>query len=93
MRDLIELKIGRLNDEERDTLDAAAVIGFEFTASLLAAVLEEKRIKLLKRLAVLERKYRLLRSSGKNAFQFSSPQFRRGAIPSINMSHRRCATN
>ena len=72
VRELSNLKLGRLDEEQRETIEAAAVLGFEFGASLLAAVLEEKRIKLLKRLAVLERKHRLLRSSGKDSFRFAS---------------------
>ncbi|MGH7163294.1 MAG: serine/threonine-protein kinase PknK [Planctomycetota bacterium] len=74
VKDLLALKLAQLDDESREMLEAAAVLGFEFRASLLAAVLEEKRITLLKQLAVLERKYRLVRSSGKDSFRFAHRQ-------------------
>ncbi|MCZ6573003.1 MAG: tetratricopeptide repeat protein [Planctomycetota bacterium] len=72
LRDLIARKLQELEPDEREMLDAAAVQGAEFEASLLAAATGQKRIRLLKRLAVLERKHRLVLSSGKNAFRFAS---------------------
>jgi tetratricopeptide (TPR) repeat protein len=73
-RDLVGLKLGRLDDAQRETLEIAAVLGYEFDAGLLAEVLGEERITLLKRLAALERKHRLLGSSGKSGFRFASRQ-------------------
>jgi len=72
IRDLFARRLAALDDEERETLEAAAACGPEFEATLLAAVLETKKIRLLKRLAVLERKHRLITSSGRNAFRFAS---------------------
>ncbi len=83
LQDLANLKLGRLDDDQRETLEAAAVLGYEFEASVLGAVLEEKRIKLLKRLATLERKHRLIRSSGKNSFRFTSRQLYEATYESI----------
>ncbi|MHC4135197.1 MAG: serine/threonine-protein kinase [Planctomycetota bacterium] len=72
LRTLLSLKLAGLDDELTETLLAAAVQGPEFDASLLAAVTKQKRIRLLKRLALLERKHRLLLSAGKSAFRFAS---------------------
>ncbi|MHC4548874.1 MAG: serine/threonine-protein kinase [Planctomycetota bacterium] len=74
VRDLVALKLAVLDDEQRETLEVAAALGVEFEASLLAVVLEERPIKLLQRLAGLERKHRLLTSSGKRSFRFASRQ-------------------
>jgi tetratricopeptide (TPR) repeat protein len=72
LRALLALKLAGLEEELTGTLEAAAVQGPEFDASLLSAVTKQKRIRLLKRLAVLERKHRLLLSAGKSAFRFAS---------------------
>ncbi|MHC4224724.1 MAG: tetratricopeptide repeat protein, partial [Planctomycetota bacterium] len=72
VHDLVALKLGALKEEQRETLEVAAILGMEFDASLLADVLEEKPFELLQRLAGLERKFRLLRSSGKSSFRFAS---------------------
>ena len=71
---LIHFKLANLDEEQRETLETAAILGHEFQASVLAKMLEERRIKLLKRLALLERKYRVLRSSGKDSFRFATRQ-------------------
>lgn len=71
-REVVSLKLGRLDEDERETLEAAAVIGRDFDAALLAAVLDQNRIHLLKRLAVLERKHRLVVSAGKGRLRFAS---------------------
>jgi len=86
--DVFALKLGRLDEEQRETLEAAAVLGPEFSASLLAGVLEERRIKLLKRLALLERKHRLLASSGKDSFRFVKRQVQESIYQSISPALR-----
>jgi len=73
LRSLLAIQLDGLDDDLRATLDAAAVQGAEFDASLLASVTGVRRLRLLKRLAVLERKHRLLRSSGRSSFRFASP--------------------
>jgi tetratricopeptide (TPR) repeat protein len=72
LREVVGLRLGRLDEEARETLEAAAVLGFEFEAPLLAAVLGQNRISLLKRLAVLERRNRLVVGFGKSSFRFAS---------------------
>jgi tetratricopeptide (TPR) repeat protein/predicted Ser/Thr protein kinase len=87
-RDLVGLKLGRLDDEQRETLEAAAVLGYEFDAGLLADVLGEQKIRLLKRLATLERKHRLLVSSGKSSFRFAGRQVYEAVYDSITPALR-----
>jgi hypothetical protein len=72
----------------RETLEVAAILGMEFDASVLADVLEEKPFELLERLAGLERKFRLLRSSGKSAFRFGSRQLFDGTYEGITPALR-----
>ncbi len=69
------LLLVRLVDVEADSmqlLEAAAAQGPEFEATLLAAVTGQKRLRLLKRLAVLERRHRILESAGRGSFRFAS---------------------
>jgi len=87
-RDLVGLKLGRLDDEQRETLEAAAVLGYEFDAGLLADVLGDQKIKLLKRLAALERKHRLLVSSGKSSFRFAGRHVYEAVYDSITPALR-----
>ena len=76
LRSLLAMQIDALDEELRATLEAAAVQGAEFSASLLARVTGLRKLRLLKRLAVLERKHRLLSSSGKSSFRFATPGLR-----------------
>jgi tetratricopeptide (TPR) repeat protein len=88
-RDLLAIRVRGLDEELRETIDAAAVLGEEFDSSLLAAASGQKRIRLLKKLALLERKHRLLVSSGKNAFRFASHGLHRVIYDAIDMAARR----
>jgi tetratricopeptide (TPR) repeat protein len=88
VRDLLTLKLAGLDEEQRETLEVAAVIGFEFQASLLADVLGEEPIELLQRLARLERRHRLLESSGKSTFHFASRQLYEAVYESISPALR-----
>lgn len=74
VRDLAALKLASLDEQQRETLEVAAILGAEFDASLLAEVLGTKLIELLQRLAGLERQQRLVLSSGRNSFRFSRRQ-------------------
>jgi len=62
--DLIRARIADLAEEERELLDIASCLGFEFDPLLVGEVLGIARIPLLKRFAQIERKHRLVRSSG-----------------------------
>jgi serine/threonine protein kinase/tetratricopeptide (TPR) repeat protein len=88
VRDLVGLKLSRLEEDQRETLEAAAILGYEFDAGLLAAVLGQNRIHLLKRLAGLERKQRLLVGSGKSAFRFAGRQIYETVYEGINPALR-----
>jgi serine/threonine protein kinase/tetratricopeptide (TPR) repeat protein len=88
MRDLVTLRLSRLEDEQRETLEAAAVIGYEFDAPLLAAVLGENRLQLLKRLAALERRHRLLVGAGGSAFRFATRALYEATVGAINPALR-----
>jgi len=83
LQDLVNLRLGKLDEDQREVLEAASILGYVFEASLLASVLEVKKIKLLQRLAVLERKFRLLKSSGRNSFRFVSHQLHEAVYESI----------
>jgi tetratricopeptide (TPR) repeat protein len=72
VRDLVTLRLAALDEEQRETLEAAAVLGFEFDASLLAEVLDESPIEISQRLADLDRNHRLLAGSGRDSFRFRS---------------------
>jgi tetratricopeptide (TPR) repeat protein len=71
-RDLLLAALAGLDEAQRQLLEAAAVQGAEFEASLLASVSGQRRIQLLKSLAVLERKHRAIASAGRDSFRFSS---------------------
>ncbi|MCE9635250.1 MAG: protein kinase [Planctomycetes bacterium] len=65
VRDLIQTQIARLADDDREVLDVASVLGAEFDPEVLAEVLGQPKIALLKKLSSLERKHRLIRAVGR----------------------------
>ena len=89
LRSLLELKLKDLDDELREPLEAAAVLGVEFAPALVAAVTGVRRIRLLKRLAALERKHRLLVSVGRSSFRFARPGLQRVVYDQMEESRRR----
>jgi len=88
LQDLVNLRLGKLDEDQREVLEAAAILGYLFDAPLLASVLEVKKIKLLQRLAVLERKFHLIKSSGRSAFRFASHQLQEAVYESISPALR-----
>ena len=88
LQDLVNLRLGKLDEDQREVLEAAAILGYMFDAPLLAAVLEVKKIKLLQRLAVLERKFHLIKSSGRSSFRFVSHQLQEAVYESISPALR-----
>ena len=58
--DVIVRRINALKDEERDILECASVMGEVFTSSVVENVSRLSRIKLLKTLSNIERKYHLI---------------------------------
>jgi len=63
--DLVNARVADLDEAERDLLDVAACCGFEFSPGLVGDVLGLARIPTLKRFAQIERRHRLVRTSGR----------------------------
>ncbi|MHC4491830.1 MAG: serine/threonine-protein kinase [Planctomycetota bacterium] len=61
VRDLIEGRLRGLTENQRAILDAGAVQGMEFDPSLVAEVVEEKRVRVFRDLAEIERRHGLVR--------------------------------
>ncbi len=72
VRDLVNLRLAGLDDEQRELLETAAALGASFDPALLAAVLEEDQDEMLPRLAALMAHNRLLASPGPDEFRFAS---------------------
>ena len=69
VRDVISRRIRLLGEEERDILDCASIVGEEFSTNLIERVTGLDRLRLLKRLNNVERKYQLIHSfDGKYRF-------------------------
>ena len=60
--DVIRRRLNRLNEDEREILDFAAVAGSEFTSNLLARATGLGRVQLLRQLRKLEQIHRLIHS-------------------------------
>lgn len=63
IHDVISRRINILKEEERDILDCASVVGEEFSSDLIENVTGLNRLRLLKKLNNIERKYQLIHSS------------------------------
>jgi tetratricopeptide (TPR) repeat protein/predicted regulator of Ras-like GTPase activity (Roadblock/LC7/MglB family) len=64
VRDVIVRRLGRLKENERGTLDYAAVAGEEFSPVILSEVMGGEKIHTLKILSTLEHRHRLIRPEG-----------------------------
>jgi predicted ATPase len=62
LQDLVDHRLAGIGEEERELLELAAVEGEAFSAEVLAAVLEERKIRVLRRLQGLERRTRLVQA-------------------------------
>ena len=72
IRDVISRQIHILKEEERDILDCASVVGEAFSSELIERVTSLDRLRLLKKLNNVERKYQLIHSfDGKFRFDHS----------------------
>jgi predicted ATPase len=63
--DLIQARISDLEEEDRDLVDVASCCGFEFDPLLVASALGMEQIPAMKRFARIEKRHRLIRSSGR----------------------------
>ncbi len=64
--DLVKTRVAGLSEEDRELLDVASCVGFEFDPLLIADVAGVGHLPILKRLAQIERQHRLVRASGSN---------------------------
>ena len=63
--DMIQARVGDIDEEGRSLLEIAACAGFEFDAGLVGDVAGLGRIPLLKALGTIERAHRLIRAAGR----------------------------
>jgi tetratricopeptide (TPR) repeat protein len=87
-RELLLAALGGLDEGQRELLEAAAVQGPEFEATLLSSVSGLRRIQLLKSLALLERKHRVIASAGRDSFRFTSRGLHHVVYESIGEARR-----
>lgn len=80
--EVVQARVAALAPEERDLLDVASCLGFEFDPILVGEVLGVARIPTLKRLAQIERGHRLVRSAGER-FVFDHHQVQEALYASI----------
>jgi serine/threonine protein kinase/tetratricopeptide (TPR) repeat protein len=63
--ELVQARVSDLDRADRNVLEAAACVGFEFDPALVGDVLQIPRIPLLQTLGAIEKSHRLVRSSGR----------------------------
>jgi serine/threonine protein kinase/tetratricopeptide (TPR) repeat protein len=63
--DLVQARVSDLSRADRNVLEAASCIGFEFDPALVGEVLRMERIPLLQTLGAVEKSHRLVRSLGR----------------------------
>lgn len=86
--ELAASKVARLDDEQRETLEFAAVLGMAFDVPLLASVVGQNRIRLLQRLAVLERRHRLVTGAGATGYRFATRPLHEAVYAAIHPALR-----
>ncbi|MCP4547935.1 MAG: tetratricopeptide repeat protein [bacterium] len=82
LQDLVDHRLSELTDEERELLELAAVEGEAFSAEVLAALLEERKIRILRSLQTLERRTRLIQAR-EGRFLFDHALIRRALYESL----------
>jgi len=88
VKDLVAGRLEGIEDRDRDILRAAACIGFGFDPSLVSRVIGLGRIPLLKRLGLLEKRRRLVRSIGRQ-YTFDDHQIQEAIYDSLPEDRRR----
>jgi sugar-specific transcriptional regulator TrmB/pimeloyl-ACP methyl ester carboxylesterase len=86
--DLVTRRIDLLREDERDVLDCASVIGDEFTSDAIQEITGLDRLRLLKKLNRVERKYQLIHST-ENRFRFDHSKIREVLYKEINPELRK----
>jgi serine/threonine protein kinase/uncharacterized protein HemY len=88
VEDVFIRRLSALNDDEREILQVAAVIGYKFDALRLSKLLEIPKIKLLKNLQRVERELQILTST-EQGYQFEHPMLQDLLYNEIPMALRR----
>jgi tetratricopeptide (TPR) repeat protein/predicted Ser/Thr protein kinase len=65
IHDIVMMRIGRLNDEERELLEVGAVEGDAFHSDTIASCLDLRRIHVLRKLQALERDHHIIHPQDK----------------------------
>lgn len=65
IHDIVMMRIGRLNEEEREMLEVGAVEGESFQSDTIAVCLDLRRIHVLRKLQVLEREHHVIHPQDK----------------------------
>lgn len=72
VEDIFIRRLSGLNEEDRELLQVGSVLGYKFDPSILARIMELKKIDLLKKLQKIERDFQIILSID-NLFQFEHP--------------------
>jgi predicted ATPase len=86
--DVLMRRIERVSEEERNLLDWGAVLGHRLDVELLATVLEDSRLKIIRRLYALEQQHGLV-SSDEQGFYFAHGKVREVVYAELPPSLRR----
>ena len=73
--DVIQRRIDRLGEEDREIMEVASVVGEEFTTDILSNVLGMRKIELLKRINYIEKRHMLI-SSHNRTYKFTHEKIR-----------------
>ena len=86
--DVLMRRIERVSEEERNLLDWGAVLGHRLDVELLATMLEDSRLKIIRRLYALEQQHGLV-SSDEQGFYFAHGKVREVVYAELPPSLRR----
>ncbi len=73
--DIIKRRLDRLNQDQKDILDCASIIGQEFESNIVGKVMELNKFQLLKDLSNIEKKHQLIHYLGEK-YQFDHAKTR-----------------
>jgi len=88
VEDIFVRRLSDLSEDEQEIMQVAAVQGYKFDASILARLLELKKLKLLKHLHRIEKDLQII-TSHENEFQFEHPMLRDLLYDEIPMALRK----
>ncbi|KAA3618874.1 MAG: hypothetical protein DWQ05_05765 [Calditrichaeota bacterium] len=88
IEDIFSRRLQAIDEEKREILQVAAIVGYKVDVSILAELLEEPKIKLLKKLHALNGELNLLLSTD-DGFQFEHPMLRDMLYEEVPIALRR----